>query len=306
MNEENFEEMYNQSLNEKKYDKTITGKVISVSSKGEIFVDFGYKADGIISKHEYSEDENKNPKDEFKSGDTITADILKWNDGLGNVLLSYKRYKRREDDKKEKELRIKRAQEREKQKQERIKSIEDFWNNIKTGDNYTGTINKITDYGIFVNLGVVNGLLHISEILWNKEDKLEDKFNVGDVIEVNIKSFNKEDGKISLAYPLKGENPWYSLADKYKINDIITGKVVKFAPFGAFIEIEKGLEGLVHNSEITTLKRVIKPEEELKLGQMVNAKIINIDKDKCKMGLSIKELEGTSNEYGYEEYISNK
>ena len=92
--------------------------------------------------------------------------------------------------------------------------------------------------------------------------------------------------------------------NKYKINDIVTCKVVKFAPFGAFLEMEKGLEGLVHNSEITGLRRVVKPEDELKIGQTVNAKIINIDKEKLKIGLSIKEIEGTSAEYGYEEYIS--
>ena len=97
MEEKSFEELYNESLNEKRFDKTVTGTVIGISSKGEIFVDFGYKADGIIPKSEYSDDETKNPKDEFKTGDEITADILKWNDGLGNVLLSYKKLKRRED-----------------------------------------------------------------------------------------------------------------------------------------------------------------------------------------------------------------
>ena len=95
------------------------------------------------------------------------------------------------------------------------------------------------------------------------------------------------------------------ISKKYKINDIVTCKVIKFAPFGAFLEIEKGLEGLVHNSEITALKRVVKAEDELSLGQMINAKIINIDKEKTKIGLSIKELEGTSAEYGYEEYINS-
>lgn len=310
MEEKSFEELYNESLNTKRFDKTVTGTVIQISSKGEIFVDFGYKADGIIPKAEYSEDETKNPEDEFKSGDTITADVLKWNDGLGNVLLSYKKYRRREEAKKEKELRIQRAkerelekQEREKQKAERAKNIEEFWNNLKVGETFEGTISKIADYGLFVDLGLVKGLLHISEILWDKEEKLEDKFEVGDKIEVKVKTFNKEEGKIALEYPLKPENPWFTLVDKYKVNDIVTCKVVKFAPFGAFVEIEKGLEGLVHNSEITSLKRVVKPEDELQLGQKVNAKIINIDKEKCKIGLSIKELEGTSAEYGYEEYI---
>ena len=149
-------------------------------------------------------------------------------------------------------------------------------------------------------------MLHLSEILWDKSEKLEDKFQLGDEIEVTVKSFDKQEGKISLAYPLKGENPWFTLVEKYKVNDIVTCKVVKFAPFGAFVEIEKGLEGLVHNSEITGLKRVVKPEEVLKIGQMINAKIIHIDQENCKIGLSIKELEGTSREYGYEEYIKGE
>lgn len=304
MKEENFEELYWESLNTKKIEKTVTGTVIQISSKGEIFVDFKYKADGIIPKLEYSDDENKNPRDEFKSGDTITADVLKWNDGYGNVLLSYKRYKKREQVKEEKALKAKQVEEKEKLKQERIKNINDFWENIKIGDTYTGTISKIVDYGIFVDLGVTTGLAHISELLWDKNKKLEDKFKVNDEIEVKIKSFNKEEKKISLEYPLKGENPWLTLIQKYNVNDIVTCSVIKFAPFGAFLEIETGLEGLVHNSEITALRRVVKPEDELKLGQKVNAKILNIDKDKFKISLSIKELEGTSSEYGYEEYIS--
>ena len=157
-----------------------------------------------------------------------------------------------------------------------------------------------------MDLGLVRGLLHISEVVWDKSEKLEDKFQVGDEIEVRVKSFDKLDGRIALEYPLKPENPWFTLVEKYKVNDIVTCKVVKFAAFGAFVEIEKGLEGLVHNSEITSLKIVVKPEEVLELGQTVNAKIINIDKEKCKIGLSIKELEGTSSEFGYEDYISKK
>lgn len=313
MEEKSFEELYNESLNTKRFDKTVTGTVIGISSKGEIFVDFGYKADGIIPKNEYSDDENKNPKDEFKEGDTISADVLKWNDGLGNVLLSYKKLKRRENAIKERELREQRAKERElkkqeyeKQKAEKAKNIEEFWNTLKVGDTFNGTISKIADYGMFIDLGLVKGLLHISEVVWNKDEKLENIFQIGNEIEVKVKSFDKAEGRISLEYPLKPENPWFALVNKYKVNDIVTCKVVKFAQFGAFVEIEKGLEGLVHNSEITSLKRVVKPEDELELGQTVNAKIINIDKEKCKIGLSIKELEGTSAKYGYEEFINNK
>lgn len=313
MEEKSFEELYNESLNTKRFDKTVTGTVIGISSKGEIFVDFGYKADGIIPKKEYSDDETLNPKDEFKAGDTISADVLQWNDGLGNVLLSYKKLKRRENAIKEKELREQRAKEREiqkqeyeKQKAEKAKNIEDFWNNLQVGETFNGTISKIADYGMFVDLGLVRGLLHISEVVWDKSDKLEDKFQVGDEIEVKVKSFDKSEGRIALEYPSKPENPWFTLVNKYKVNDIVTCKVIKFAPFGAFVEIEKGLEGLVHNSEITSLKRILKPEEALELGQTINAKIINIDKEKCKIGLSIKELEGTSSEYGYQDYIKGE
>lgn len=303
MAEKDFKKLYDESLNTKRFDKTVTGTVIQISRKGEIFVDFKYKADGIIPKVEYSDDENKNPKDEFKPGDTIKADVLKWNDGYGNVLLSYKKFKEREDKEKEKALKIKQAKEIEKQKRERARNIEEFWSNMKIGKTYTGTISKIADYGVFVDLGLATGLAHKSELFWDKNQKIEDKFKIDDEIEVKIKDFSKEEKRISLEYPLKGENPWFALADKYKINDIVTCKVAKFASFGAFLEIEKGLEGLVHNSEITSLKRVVKPEDELQLGQTINAKIINIDREKLKIGLSIKEIEGTSAEYGYEEYI---
>ena len=181
---------------------------------------------------------------------------------------------KKEDKKIERELKIKQAEEIKRQKIERAKNIEEFWNNIKIGKAYKGTVSKIVDYGIFVDLGVVTGLAHKSELVWDKNEKIEDKFQVGDEIEVKIKDFNKEERRISLEYPLKGENPWFALTNKYKINDIVTCKVVKFASFGAFVEIEKGLEGLVHNSEITGLRRVVKPEDELKIGQTVNAKII--------------------------------
>ena len=152
---------------------------------------------------------------------------------------------------------------------------------------------------------MAKGLAHKTELVWDKNQKLEDKFKINDEIAVKIKDFNKEERRISFEYPLKGENPWFSLANKYKVSDIVTCKVVKFASFGAFLEIERGLEGLVHNSEITSLKRVVKPEDELQLGQTINAKIIDIDKEKLKISLSIKEIEGTSAEYGYEEYIKS-
>lgn len=357
--EMSFEELYNESLKETKLEKTVTGKIISITEQGEIFVDIHYKADGIIPKKEYSDDETKNPKDEFKVGDLITADVLKQNDGLGNVLLSYKRVKQREE-KDELENRIKNNEIFEEKVKEvndkgiivellnkrvfiplslsgiprgedasklqgqtvkfriteydaktnkiigSIKNVldeakkakqEEFWNNIEVGKKYEGTVASISSYGAFVDLdGVVQGLLHVSEISWNRNAKVNEILKQGQKIEVTIKEVDKENRRIKLSYGEKGQNPWNNIDEKYHINDVIKVKVVKIMPFGAFVELEPGIEGLVHISQIAE-RKLAKPEEELKLGQHVNAKIIDLNKENEKIELSIKELEGTSNEY---------
>ena len=354
-----FEELFEESVKEVDLGKTVTGKVITITNQGEIFVDLGYKADGIIPKKEYSFDENANPKDEFNVGDTITADILKMNDGQGNVLLSYKKVKtrlvRNEFENKvkndevfeekiqnisEKGLNVlykntihifipmslaninknenienykgktikfkvieyepknnriigsakKIAQEESKQKQE------EFWNTIEVGMQFEGVIKNIENYGLFVEVGPVQGLLHKSEISWNKHLNLADEFNVGDAITVNVKEYDKQENKLQFSYPKKQENPWLKVSEKYNINDIVTCKVGGLTSFGAFLELEEGIEGLVHISQICEA-RIAKPEEVLKIGQKVNAKILDIHPENEKMELSIKELEGTSNEY---------
>ena len=357
--EMSFEELYNESLKETKLEKTVTGKIISVTNKGEIFVDIGYKADGIIPKQEYSSDENANPKDKFKVGDEITADVLKQNDGLGNVLLSYKRVKQREERKKL-ENRIKNNEIFEEKVKEvndkgiivevlgkrvfiplslsgiprgedasklqgqtvkfriteydaktnriigSIKNVldeakqtkqEEFWNNVEIGKKYEGTVASISSYGAFIDLdGIVQGLLHVSEISWDRNAKVNEILEQGQKIEVIIKDVDKENKRIKLAYGEKGQNPWNNIDEKYHINDVVKVKVVKIMPFGAFVELEPGIEGLVHISQIAE-RKLAKPEEELKLNMHVNAKIIDLDKENEKIELSIKELEGTSNEY---------
>lgn len=355
--EQSFEELYNESLKETKLEKTVTGKIISITNQGEIFVDIHYKADGIIPKKEYSDDETKNPKNEFKVGDLITADVLKQNDGLGNVLLSYKRVKQREERKKledkiknneifeetVKEVNDKgiivevigkrvfiplslsgvpRGEDASKLQGETVKfriteydaktnkiigSIknvldeakkakqEEFWNNVEIGKKYEGTVASISSYGAFVDLdGIVQGLLHVSEISWNRNANVNEILAQGQKIEVTIKDVDKENKRIKLSYGDKGPNPWNTM--KYQINDVVKVKVNKIMPFGVFVELEPGIEGLVHISQIAE-RKLAKPEEELKLGQHVNAKIIDLDKENEKIELSIKELEGTSNEY---------
>lgn len=357
--EQSFEELYNESLKETKLEKTVTGKIIAITQKGEIFVDIGYKADGIIPKQEYSSDENANPMAEFKIGDEITADVLKQNDGLGNVLLSYKRVKQREERKKleekieNKEIieqvvkevndkgiivevfgkrvfiplslsGVPRGEDASKLKGKTVKfriteydaktnkiigSIknvldeeknakqEEFWNNIEVGKKYEGTVASISSYGAFIDLdGIAQGLLHVSEISWDRNANVNDILEQGQKIEVSIKDVDKENKRIKLAYGEKGQNPWNNIDEKYHINDIVKVKVVKIMPFGAFVELEPGIEGLVHISQIAE-RKLAKPEEELTLNMHVNAKIIDLDKENEKIGLSIKELEGTSNEY---------
>lgn len=358
-NEEmSFEELYNNSVKDVNIEETVTGTIIDINSKDEIIIDLGYKADGIIPKQEYSFNPNDNPRDEFKVGDKITADVLKLNDGVGNVLLSYKKAKLR-NARKELEEKIKneeifvgkiteilekgfvtnykgirifiplslsgitRAEKIEDYKGKEVKfkiieydfkirriigsikavkdelkekSLKEFWDNAQIGKEFEGKVTSISTYGAFIDLGPVQGLLHISEMSWGRNANPNEILNVGQVIKVTAIDVDKENRRIKLTYKDKGPNPWDKLEKKYNINDIVEVKVVKIMPFGVFVEIEPGIEGLVHISQITE-KRISKPEEELTIGQKANAKIIDIDKENKKIELSIRELEGTSNEY---------
>ena len=131
---------------------------------------------------------------------------------------------------------------------------------------------------------------------WGRNEKPEDILKLGQEVKVLVKAVDKENKRIMLTYKEKGPNPWEKINEKYNINDIVKVKIVKIMPFGAFAELEKGIEGLIHISQITE-RRITKPEEELQVGNIVNAKIIDLDTENKKLELSIKELEGTSNEY---------
>ena len=358
MDNMSFGELLNQTLKEIRVGQTVTGNIININSQGEIFVDLGYKADGIIPRNEFSFNENDDPRDSFKVGDRITADVVKLNDGLGNVLLSYKKanskivkqdfeskvnnnyvftekvtsvndnglivdYKgirifiplslsavprdAKLEDYKGKEITFKVIEYNE-QARKIIGSVKvildeqkhakesEFWNNIEVGKLYKGTVTSLSSYGAFVDIdGVIQGLLHISGMTWERDKKPEDILKVGQEIKVKVLEFDKENKRLKLEYDKKGANPWEKFAEKYNVNDIVTVKVANLMPFGAFVKIDKGIEGLVHISQISE-KRITRPEEVLKVGQKVNAKIINIDLENKKIELSIRELEGTSNE----------
>ena len=172
--------------------------------------------------------------------------------------------------------------------EEKAKKTEEFWNSIDVNDVVDGVVKRFTDYGAFVDIGGVDGLLHISEISWGKIKKPQDVLELEEKIKVKILSMNREKGKISLGLKQTTPEPWENIGSKYQVGDIIEGKVVQLKEYGAFIEIEPGLDGLVHISEIA-YKRVQSPANELEIGQIVNAKILDIDTEKRRISLSIKE-----------------
>ena len=170
---------------------------------------------------------------------------------------------------------------------EKRKAVAEIWENLNVGDIVEGKVMRFTDYGAFVDIGGVDGLLHISEISWGKLKHPEEVLKIGDIINVKILSLNEEKGKISLGLKQTQPEPWTLVGEKYQVGDVLEGKVVQIKDYGAFVELEAGLDGLVHISEIAN-KRVENVFDELKVGETVKVKIMEIDPDKRRISLSIK------------------
>jgi 4-hydroxy-3-methylbut-2-enyl diphosphate reductase len=173
---------------------------------------------------------------------------------------------------------------------EKSKKEEAAWETISEGSKVTGEVKRLTNFGAFVDVNGIDGLLHISEISWGRIEKASDALKIGDKIEVYVLSVDKENKKISLSIKKLTENPWVNAEAKYPVGNIVLGKVVRFASFGAFVELEPGIDGLVHISQISH-KRIENPSEVLAIGQVVKAKIIEVNTETKKIGLSIKEAE---------------
>lgn len=171
--------------------------------------------------------------------------------------------------------------------EEKYKKIAEIWETLNVGDVVEGKVMRFTDYGAFVDIGGIDGLLHISEISWGKLRHPEEALSIGQVINVKILSMNAEKGKISLGLKQNNPEPWSVIDEQYTEGQVITGKVVQIKEYGAFIELAPGLDGLVHISEIAH-KRVNKVSDELTIGQEVQAKILEIDKERKRISLSIK------------------
>ena len=149
---------------------------------------------------------------------------------------------------------------------------------------------RFTNFGAFVEVNGIDGLLHVSELSWGRIDKASDILKVGDKINVYVIEANKETKKLSLSIKKLTSNPWNNIVEKYPVGNIVLGKVVRFSNFGAFIELEPGVDALVHISEISH-KRIEKSSDVLTLNETIKAKILSVAEESKKIGLSIKEAE---------------
>ncbi|MBR6585068.1 MAG: bifunctional 4-hydroxy-3-methylbut-2-enyl diphosphate reductase/30S ribosomal protein S1 [Firmicutes bacterium] len=172
--------------------------------------------------------------------------------------------------------------------EEKQKKVEEIWNSLNVDDVVEGKVMRFTDYGAFVDLGGIDGLLHISEISWGKLKHPQEVLAIGDTVKVKILSMNAEKGKISLGLKQTQPEPWTVIEENYQVGQVVSGKVVQIKEYGAFIELEPGLDGLVHISEVAH-KRVTDIAEELTIGQTVDAKILEIDTERKRISLSIKQ-----------------
>lgn len=166
---------------------------------------------------------------------------------------------------------------------------EKFWAEAEVGKKYTGTVKSLTSFGAFVDIGGVDGLVHISELSWNKIKHPSEIVNVGDVLEVYIKDMNPETQKISLGYKKTEDDPWVIAQNKIHVGDVIKVKIVRMMPFGAFAEILPNVDGLIHISQIAD-RRIGKPEDVLTIGEEVEVKVTETDWEAKKISLSIRAL----------------
>ena len=174
-------------------------------------------------------------------------------------------------------------------KDERKALADKFWETAEVGKEYTGVVKSLTSYGAFVDLGGIDGMIHISELSWGRIKHPSEVVNVGDTVKVYIKALDQEKGKISLGYKRAEDNPWEVLRRDYPVGTVVDATVVGMTTFGAFARIIPGIDGLIHISQIAD-HRIEKPQDVLAIGDVVKAKITEIDFDKKRVSLSIRAL----------------
>lgn len=349
MSELSFEQMLDESIKTIHNGEVVEGTVIDVKPE-EIILNIGYKADGIISKNEYTNDQSVDLTAAVKVGDTMTVKVLKVNDGEGQVLLTYKRlavekgnerlkeaFENKEvlkatvtqilggglgvevegarvfipaslvSDSYEKDLSKFADQEiefvisefnprrnriigdrRQLLVAERAEKQKELFEKLNIGDVVEGVVKNVTDFGAFIDLGGVDGLLHISEMSWGRVEHPKKVFKAGDTLKVLVKDIR--DTKIALSLKFPETNPWVNGAEEYAVGSVVTGKIARMTNFGAFVELKPGVDALLHVSQISRA-HVEKPSDVLSVGQEVTAKIVDLNLAEKKISLSMKVLE---------------
>lgn len=240
--------------------KQYKGVVKSLTSFGA-FVDLG-GVDGLIHISELAPTRISHPSEAVKVGDEIEVYIKELDKEKNRISLV-------------KELKEQKAAE--------------FWASAEVGKQYVGTVKSLTSFGAFVDLGGVDGLVHISELSWQRVSHPSEVVKVGDQIEVYIKELNQETGKISLGYKKEQDSPWVKATSNLAIGDDIKCKIVRILPFGAFAEVAPYVDGLIHISQISN-ERIGKPSDVLAIGDVVDARVVEINNETKQIGLSMKAL----------------
>lgn len=347
--ERSFGELLEESLVTIHNNEVVEGTVIGVKDS-EIILNIGYKADGILTKNEYSNNPDVDLTKEVKLDDKLTVKVLKVNDGEGQVLLTYKRLQQDKmnkifeeamekgevltgtvaaalkgglsvaygegrifipaslvSDVYERDLSKYAGQEidfvltevnprkrriigdrRQLVVAKKKEMQKELLEKIEVGMMIEGTVKNLTDFGAFIDLGGADGLLHISEMSWGRVEDPKKLFKVGDQVNVMIKDIVGT--KIALTMKLDSNNPWKTAPEKYAKGNVVTGKVARMTDFGAFVELEEGIDALLHVSQIS-IDHVEKPSDVLKAGQEITAKVVDFNEEAKKISLSIKALE---------------
>ena len=349
MSELSFEQMLDESFKTIHNGEVVEGTVIDVK-EDEIILNIGCKADGIITRSEYTNESNADLRELVHVNDTLEAKVLKVNDGEGQVLLTYKRLAAEKGNKRleeafenhevltapvvqvlagglsvvveearvfipaslvsdtfEKNLEKYAGQEIEfvitefNPKRRRIigdrkqllvarkaEMQKALFERIHVGDTVEGVVKNVTDFGAFIDLGGADGLLHISEMSWGHVENPKKVFKIGEKLSVLIKDISG--AKIALSLKFPEQNPWLNAAEKFAAGNVVTGKVARMTDFGAFVELEPGVDALLHVSQISH-EHVDKPADVLKAGQEITAKIVDFNEADKKISLSMKALE---------------
>ncbi|MFQ9511337.1 MAG: bifunctional 4-hydroxy-3-methylbut-2-enyl diphosphate reductase/30S ribosomal protein S1 [Lachnospiraceae bacterium] len=348
MSELSFEQLLENSFKTISTGEVVTGKVIAVK-EDEIVLNIGYKADGIITRNEYTSTPNVDLTTLVKEGDEVEAKVLKVNDGEGQVQLSHRRLQAEKaskvleeafnnktvlkasvsqvlsgglsvivdesrvfipaslvSDSYEKNLDKYAGQEVEfvitefNPKRRRIigdckqlivakkqKMQEELFANLEVGQKVEGVVKNVTDFGAFIDLGGADGLLHISEMSWGRVENPKKIFKSGEKVEVLVKDIDGTKIALSLKFP--ETNPWANANVKYAVGNVVTGKVARMTDFGAFVELETGVDALLHVSQISK-EHVEKPADVLTIGEEITAKVVDFNEESKKISLSIKAL----------------